>query len=177
MSLMNETQIMDGSVQVNGTISYSSQEAWCFHTSILRNITFGEPCEPKKFERVIDVCAMQKDLDSLEHREKTLVGERGVSLSGGQKARINLARTINQDADIYLLDDPLSAVDSEVANHIFSKYTSFLFEKFLYYVLQMHQKVSQIESRNTGYSSDSVSQESIEDFGNRRWTATLFWHL
>jgi ATP-binding cassette, subfamily C (CFTR/MRP), member 4 len=70
---------------------------------------------------VIKVCALEKDLEILTHGDETIVGEKGVSLSGGQKARINLARAIYRKADIYLLDDPLSAVDSNVGKHIFDR--------------------------------------------------------
>ncbi len=92
MSLLNEIQITSGSVTVNGSIAYASQESWSFNSSILQNIMFGKPYEQKRFKEVISVCAMTRDLTLFPFAEKTLVGERGVSLSGGQKARITLAR-------------------------------------------------------------------------------------
>ena len=92
MSLMNEIEITSGSVQVNGSISYASQESWSFNASILENVIFGKPYDSQKFREVIAVCAMKRDLKLFPFAEKTLVGERGVSLSGGQKARITLAR-------------------------------------------------------------------------------------
>lgn len=121
MSLMNEIGIVSGSVRIGGTIAYASQEPWSFNASVLSNVLFGASYDAEKFKRVIDVCAMKRDLSLWEHGENTLVGERGVALSGGQKARITLARALYSDADLFLLDDPLSAVDSEVANHIFEK--------------------------------------------------------
>ena len=154
MSLMNEIEITSGSVRVNGSIAYASQESWSFNSTILENVVFGKPYDSEKFRQVIAVCAMRRDLKLFPFAEKTLVGERGVSLSGGQKARMTLARyesciqfllnelsffnlkylnikitsfsALYNDSDIYLLDDPLSAVDSEVAKHIFEKYFSFL---------------------------------------------------
>ncbi|CAG2163513.1 unnamed protein product [Oppiella nova] len=138
MSLMNEIEVTSGSVEVNGSIAYASQESWSFNSSILQNIMFGKPYDSKKWREVISVCAMNRDLKLFPFGEKTLVGERGVSLSGGQKARITLARALYNDADIYLLDDPLSAVDSEVAKHIFEKcITDYLKSKTV--VLVTHQ--------------------------------------
>lgn len=74
-----------------------------------------------RYEDVIKVCALERDLEQFPHGDSTLVGERGVSLSGGQRARINLARAVYADADIYLLDDPLSAVDTRVGKHLFQE--------------------------------------------------------
>lgn len=70
---------------------------------------------------MVEVCALERDIQNWEHGDDTLVGEKGLSLSGGQKARINLARAIYREADLYLLDDPLSAVDSHVGKHLFQK--------------------------------------------------------
>lgn len=69
----------------------------------------------------MDVCALKKDFEQLPNGDKTLVGEKGISLSGGQRARINLARALYSEADIYLLDDPLSAVDTHVGKDLFEK--------------------------------------------------------
>ncbi len=92
MSLLNEIQLTSGSVTINGHIAYASQESWSFNSSILQNIMFGKPYDQKRFKEVISVCAMERDLKLFPYAERTLVGERGVSLSGGQKARITLAR-------------------------------------------------------------------------------------
>lgn len=74
-----------------------------------------------RYKEVVKVCALERDFDLFPHADATIVGERGVSLSGGQRARVNLARAIYKRADIYLLDDPLSAVDTHVGKHIFEK--------------------------------------------------------
>ncbi|XP_063924450.1 probable multidrug resistance-associated protein lethal(2)03659 [Zophobas morio] len=110
-----------GSIAVGGKISYASQEAWIFSASIKQNILFGEEEDEKKYRRVIRACALERDLSLFANGDQTLVGERGVMLSGGQKSRINLARAVYRDADIYLLDDPLAAVDATVAQHIFNE--------------------------------------------------------
>ena len=88
------------------------------------NILFGKKFDKKKYEAVIEACALIPDLKVLPGGDKTEIGEKGINLSGGQKHRIALARACYSDADLYLLDDPLSAVDSHVAKHIFSKVLS-----------------------------------------------------
>ncbi|XP_054158176.1 ATP-binding cassette sub-family C member 4-like [Oppia nitens] len=138
MSLLNEIQVTSGRVSVKGSVAYASQESWSFNSTVQQNITFGKPYEIKRFKEVISVCAMNRDLKMFPFGERSLVGERGVTLSGGQKARITLARALYNNADIYLLDDPLSAVDTEVANHIFEKcITGYLKSKSV--ILVTHQ--------------------------------------
>lgn len=108
-----------GSVKVNGSISYSSQESWVFGATVRQNILFGRDFDRKRYNKVVQVCALNKDFEQLPNGDLTLVGERGASLSGGQKARISLARAVYRDADIYLLDDPLSAVDIHVGKLLY----------------------------------------------------------
>lgn len=104
-----------------GVVSYSSQEPWLFDASIRQNILFTEPYDRKRYQEVIRVCCLEHDIRSLPAGDLTFVGESGICLSGGQKSRINLARAVYRKADIYLLDDPLSAVDSAVGKYIFNK--------------------------------------------------------
>ncbi|KAG5894559.1 hypothetical protein JTB14_021541 [Gonioctena quinquepunctata] len=118
-AILKELTPSEGSVDIRGIISYASQEPWVFGGSVRQNILFGQNFEPKKYGEVIRVCALQRDLSIFPHGDRTLVGERGVTLSGGQRARINLARAVYKDADIYLLDDPLSAVDAHVGKQLF----------------------------------------------------------
>ncbi|CAH0557997.1 unnamed protein product [Brassicogethes aeneus] len=110
-----------GKISIGGEISYSSQEAWLFSSSVRSNILFGLEYNYLRYNQVIKVCALEKDFKQFPQGDKTIVGERGVSLSGGQRARINLARAIYRQADIYLLDDPLSAVDTHVGRHLFDE--------------------------------------------------------
>ena len=121
MSILNELTIESGSLQVDGKLSYAPQESWAFMSTIKDNIFFGSQFDEHKYNKVVEVCALDRDFRLFPFGDKTLVGERGVSLSGGQKARINLARALYHEADIYLLDDPLSAVDASVSKHIFQK--------------------------------------------------------
>lgn len=109
-AILGEINLMQGNVKVKGGISYASQDAWVFGASVRQNILFGENFERQRYQRVIKACALVKDFKQFPQGDQTIVGERGSSLSGGQKARINLARAVYRQTDIYLLDDPLSAV-------------------------------------------------------------------
>lgn len=138
MSILGELPLVSGKMKIRGRISYSSQEAWIFAGTVRENVLFGKAFDERRYKEVLKVCSLDKDIKLFPYGDETIVGERGVSLSGGQRARINLARAIYYDADIYLLDDPLSAVDSMVAKHIFNEcITGFLKEKAV--VLATHQ--------------------------------------
>ncbi|XP_044751379.1 probable multidrug resistance-associated protein lethal(2)03659 [Coccinella septempunctata] len=117
--ILKEIQITKGYSQINGTISYASQEPWLFHGSVRENILFGEPYDKRRYTEVVRVCCLKSDFLLLPYGDKTIVGDRGTGLSGGQRARINLARCIYRRADIYLLDDPLSAVDANVGRSLY----------------------------------------------------------
>ncbi|KAM4699820.1 ATP-binding cassette sub-family C member 4 [Discoglossus pictus] len=120
-AVLDELPKDKGFVDVRGKIGYVSQQPWVFSGTVRSNILFGKEYVQEKYERVLRVCALKKDMLQLEDGDLTMIGDRGVTLSGGQKARVNLARAVYQDADIYLLDDPLSAVDAEVGRHLFEK--------------------------------------------------------
>lgn len=107
-------------VQVYGKIAYVSQTAWIQSGTIQENILFGSEMDPIRYHDVLKRCSLVKDLEMLPYGDLTQIGERGVNLSGGQKQRIQLARSLYQDADIYLLDDPFSAVDAHTATSLFN---------------------------------------------------------
>ncbi|XP_064381882.1 ATP-binding cassette sub-family C member 4-like isoform X1 [Halichondria panicea] len=119
--LLGELQGIEGIATVCGALSYTSQEPWIFSGTLRENILFGSPHFPDRYDEVIRACTLDKDLKLFMDGDLTLVGERGVTLSGGQKARVSLARAVYRQADIYLLDDPLSAVDTVVAKHLFER--------------------------------------------------------
>lgn len=119
--LLNELRATSGKIHLSGPLSYACQEPWLFVSTVRQNILFGLPYNAKKYKEVVRVCALQKDFQQFPHGDQTLVGERGASLSGGQRARINLARAVYRQADIYLLDDPLSAVDAHVGRQLFDE--------------------------------------------------------
>ncbi|XP_063704489.1 probable multidrug resistance-associated protein lethal(2)03659 [Culicoides brevitarsis] len=136
--ILGELELDDGQIHVDGVVSYASQETWLFEGSIRQNIVFIEDFDEERYRKVVKVCALEKDFELLPYGDATIVGERGISLSGGQKARVNLARAVYKKADIYLLDDPLSAVDAHVGRHIFDKcIRGFLSDKIC--VLATHQ--------------------------------------
>uniref|UniRef100_A0A803T3A8 ATP-binding cassette sub-family C member 6 n=1 Tax=Anolis carolinensis TaxID=28377 RepID=A0A803T3A8_ANOCA len=115
-ALLGELQKTEGSL---GTVAFVPQESWIQNASVEENITFGQKLDRNWFDRVVDACALQPDLDSFPHGSQAEIGEKGVNLSGGQKQRVSLARAVYTKAEVYLLDDPLSAVDAQVGQHIF----------------------------------------------------------
>ncbi|KAK2183850.1 hypothetical protein NP493_294g01035 [Ridgeia piscesae] len=122
MALLGELPLREGStVKLEGKVAYTSQESWIFSASVRQNILFGQPFDKERYETAIRAAALTNDLKMMPDGDQTLVGERGVSVSGGQKARISLARAVYFNADIYLLDDPLSAVDASVGRHLFNQ--------------------------------------------------------
>lgn len=118
-----------GSVSIGGTMSFCSQKPWIFEGTVRENIVFIEPYDEVRYNEVVRVCALQTDFELWPNGDSTIVGERGVSLSGGQKTRVNLARAIYRIADIYLLDDPLSAVDAHVGKFIYEECVTKFLEK------------------------------------------------
>lgn len=121
-AILGEVPITYGTVQVHGTIAYVSQSAWIQTGSIRDNILFGSPMDYQRYQQTLEKCSLVKDFELLPHGDLTEIGERGVNLSGGQKQRIQLARALYQNADIYLLDDPFSAVDAHTATSLFNDY-------------------------------------------------------
>lgn len=118
-TILRELVPLSGQLQIKGKIAYASQEPWIFSASIRQNILCGLEYDDRRYKKVIKASALVTDFTLLPQADQTIVGERGISLSGGQKARINLARCLYVDADIYLMDDPLSAVDTHVGRHLF----------------------------------------------------------
>lgn len=118
-ALLGEMEKIKGKVNIDGRVAYVSQQAWIQNASLKDNILFGKALDQQKYDRVIEACALTQDLAMLPGGDQTEIGEKGINLSGGQKQRVSLARAVYSEAAIYLLDDPLSAVDSHVGKHIF----------------------------------------------------------
>ena len=135
--ILGELVPSQGSCKVIGQMAYASQEPWIFSRTVRQNILCGLNYDAERYQRVIEACALLDDFQLFSDGDGTLVGERGISL-GGQKARVNWARALYIDADIYLLDDSLSAVDAQVGRHLFDRaISSFLNGKIR--VLVTHQ--------------------------------------
>ncbi|XP_040353873.1 ATP-binding cassette sub-family C member 12 isoform X3 [Herpailurus yagouaroundi] len=120
-ALLGQMQLQQGIVALTGTVAYVSQQAWIFHGNVRENILFGEKYDHQRYQHTVRVCALQKDLSNLPYGDLTEIGERGLNLSGGQRQRISLARAVYSNHEIYLLDDPLSAVDAHVGKYVFEE--------------------------------------------------------
>ncbi|XP_062162854.1 ABC transporter C family member 12-like isoform X2 [Alnus glutinosa] len=110
----------DTSVVIRGTVAYVPQVSWIFNATVHENILFGSEFEAARYWKAIDVTALQHDLNLLPGRDLTEIGERGVNISGGQKQRVSMARAVYSNSDIYIFDDPLSALDAHVARQVFN---------------------------------------------------------
>uniref|UniRef100_A0A8C0HR50 Canalicular multispecific organic anion transporter 2 n=1 Tax=Buteo japonicus TaxID=224669 RepID=A0A8C0HR50_9AVES len=120
-ALLGEMEKLEGEVAVKGSVAYVPQQAWIQNATLKDNILFGQAPNEQKYQNVLEACALKTDLEVLPGGDQTEIGEKGINLSGGQRQRVSLARAVYSNSDIYLLDDPLSAVDSHVAKHIFDK--------------------------------------------------------
>ena len=120
-ALLSELHFEEGSVSMSGNIAYVEQEPWILSMTARENILMGEDYQEEKYARVVSRCCLHEDFEAMTHGDQTLIGDRGINLSGGQKARVALARAVYRQADIYLLDDPLSAVDAHVAGALFDQ--------------------------------------------------------
>ncbi|KAK2664213.1 hypothetical protein Ddye_002787 [Dipteronia dyeriana] len=121
-AILGEVPNINGTVHVYGKIAYASQTAWIQTGTIQENILFGSTMDATRYQQVLDKSCLDKDLEMLPFGCLTEIGERGLNLSGGQKQRVQLARALYQDADVYLLDDPFSAVDAHTATALFNEY-------------------------------------------------------
>ncbi|KAJ8669835.1 hypothetical protein QAD02_001094, partial [Eretmocerus hayati] len=145
-AILGELTLTKGNSSFHGTISYAPQEAWIFASSFRQNILFGRPMDAIRYERVIDICQLRQDLNQLPRGDATLLGDKGINLSGGQCARINLARAIYRDSEIYLLDDPLSSVDAVVGRAIFREcICGYLKHKTVILVTHQYQYLDELD--------------------------------
>ncbi|KAK9886053.1 hypothetical protein WA026_014836 [Henosepilachna vigintioctopunctata] len=120
-ALLGEMEKKDGQVNTIGTIAYVSQQAWIQNATLKNNILFGRKYNKDFYNSVVEACALKEDFQMLPGGDQTEIGEKGINLSGGQKQRVNIARAVYAQRDIYLFDDPLSAVDCHVAEHLFDR--------------------------------------------------------
>ncbi|EDW63702.2 probable multidrug resistance-associated protein lethal(2)03659 [Drosophila virilis] len=168
-AILGELRAESGEIRVNGSFSYASQEPWLFTGTVRQNILFGQAMDKRRYAQVVKNCALERDFELLPYGDKTIVGERGASLSGGQKARISLARAVYRQSAIYLLDDPLSAVDTHVARHLFEKcMRGYLRDRIVILVthqLQFLQHADQIVILEKGQVSAVGTYESLRESG------------
>ncbi|KAK2158848.1 hypothetical protein NP493_1768g00015 [Ridgeia piscesae] len=118
-AMLGEMTRLSGTCAVQGSVAYVPQHPWIQNATLRDNILFGRVHVSTRYQEVISACALLPDLQTLPAGDNTEIGEKGINLSGGQRHRVSLARAVYQDTDVYLLDDPLSAVDVHVAKHLF----------------------------------------------------------
>ncbi|XP_042486083.1 ABC transporter C family member 3-like [Macadamia integrifolia] len=119
--ILGEMHKESGTVKLSGTKAYIAQSPWIQSGKIVENILFGKEMDIERYEKVLEACSLKRDLEILPFGDQTVIGERGINLSGGQKQRIQIARALYQDAEIYLFDDPFSAVDAHTGSHLFKE--------------------------------------------------------
>ncbi|CAK9308687.1 unnamed protein product [Citrullus colocynthis] len=119
--ILGEVPKISGTLRVCGSKAYVAQSPWIQSGKIEENILFSKEMDRERYKRVLEACCLEKDLEILAFGDQTVIGERGINLSGGQKQRIQIARALYQDVDIYLFDDPFSAVDAHTGSHLFKE--------------------------------------------------------
>nr|XP_020860955.1 ATP-binding cassette sub-family C member 8 isoform X5 [Phascolarctos cinereus] len=105
-------------IRKRGPVAYASQKPWLLNATVEENITFESPFNKQRYKAVIDACSLQPDIDILPHGDQTQIGERGINLSGGQRQRISVARALYQHTNVVFLDDPFSALDIHLSDHL-----------------------------------------------------------
>jgi ABC-type multidrug transport system fused ATPase/permease subunit len=171
-AILGQVTRVSGNMTAYGRVSFVAQQPWILNMTMRDNILFGANVDEAKYQRVLDACCLLPDLAILPAGDRTEIGERGINLSGGQKARVSLARAVYNDADVYLLDDPLSAVDQHVGKRLFNECilgllrgkTVVLVTHQLQYLSQCHQVVFMDGGRVTGAGSFHKLQASNAAF-------------
>eukprot|EP00903_Cladosiphon_okamuranus_P012646 g11831.t1 len=120
-ALLGDMTKVEGEISIDGSVAYVAQTAWIINATLKDNVLMGRPFDEARYRQVLDVCDMKQDLAQLPAGDETEIGEKGINLSGGQKQRVSIARAAYADADVYILDDPLSAVDAHVGRHLFDE--------------------------------------------------------
>ncbi|PRP86289.1 ATP-dependent bile acid permease [Planoprotostelium fungivorum] len=137
-AVLGEIKRVSGSVKIWGRVAFTAQQPWIMNATVRDNILFGKPYDKRRYDQVVECCALVEDMKQFSSGDMSELGEKGINLSGGQKQRLALARAVYQDAEIYLFDEPLGAVDSSVAKFIFEEcFVKFLHDKTR--VLVTHQ--------------------------------------
>ncbi|KAE9461431.1 hypothetical protein C3L33_06661, partial [Rhododendron williamsianum] len=151
--------IADSNIVIRGTVAYVPQVSWIFNATVRENILFGSVFQPARYERTIDVTALQHDLELLSGGDLTEIGERGVNISGGQKQRVSMARAVYSNSDVYIFDDPLSMVKEDGTFEYLSN-NGALFQKLMENAGKMEEYVE--EKKDV----ENASQETSKPVAN-----------
>lgn len=169
--ILKDLSPSEGTVKIHGSVSYASQEPWLFPGSVKQNILFGQPYNKERYNKVINVCCLRTDLDLLPRGDLTIAGDRGLNLSKGQQARINLARAVYKECSIYLLDDCLSSLDAHVSQQVFDDcIKGFLKDKLCIMVthhIKHLQQANRIILINDGLVLETGSFKELENAGTK----------
>ena len=153
-AIAGQLNLSSGTVQYPRPLVYVPQVPWLFSGTIKENILFSAPYNPEWYSTVVEACALKEDIELFPDEDETVIGQKGVVLSGGQKARVSLARAVYSCADVYVLDDPLSAVDQRVGDQIFEKCICGLLDDKITVLVSHHsrylQKADQIVVLDNG---------------------------
>nr|XP_023024520.1 probable multidrug resistance-associated protein lethal(2)03659 [Leptinotarsa decemlineata] len=164
-TILEKNLLSSGKVHIRGSISYASQDPWLFPSTIRQNILFGKKIDENRYRRVIQTCALQYDFDLLDKSDETILTDNGANLSKGQRTRINLARAIYNDSNIYLLDDSLSSLDSCVQDYVFNKcIKTFLKDKIC---ILVSQNMAHVNKADTVIIMDEGKIKEIKRFNRK----------
>ena len=174
-AIMNELMVVSGEVKTRGKIWYVEQDPFIMSQTIKDNILFGEPYNEERFNSVIKACWLDRDIDIFDKGIETLIGERGINVSGGQKARISLARAAYSNSDIYLLDDPLSALDQKVGKEVYNKcICKFLANKWVILVTHQVQLLTNVKKIFILDNGKIVNEGTFEELNEFRYLLFLY---
>ena len=164
----------EGNIQLSGKVSFVSQNSWILNDTIEQNILFFKSMDKEKYNKILTICQLKQDLQILQKGDHTEIGEKGVNLSGGQKARLAIARAVYNDSDIYVFDDPLSSLDAYVGMNLFNQvFNDYLKEKTIIISTHALQYVSffdkvfyinQGEIKFCGKPNDLEKQDFYQEF-------------
>ncbi|XP_071839257.1 ATP-binding cassette sub-family C member 5-like isoform X2 [Apostichopus japonicus] len=169
-ALLDQMETVSGSVAMDGSMALVTQQAWIQNATVRDNILFSKSFDRERYDKVVAACCLNPDFEIMMNKDLTEIGERGINLSGGQKQRVSIARALYADRDIYLLDDPLSAVDAHVGAHIFNKcIKTALRGKTVLFVTHQLQYLEECDSiilmKNGQMGEQGTHQELMESDG------------
>ncbi|KAH1225397.1 ABC transporter C family member 3 [Glycine max] len=144
--IIGEVPKISGTLKICGTKAYVYESPWIQSGKIEDNILFGKEMDREKYDEVLEACSLTKDLEVLPFGDQTTIGEKRINLSGGQKQRVQIARALYQDSDIYLFDDPFSALDAHTGSHLFKEcLLDLLKSKFVIYITHQVEFLSDVD--------------------------------